>query len=182
MKNKIYLITKNKTKLAASRSVFEKYKINLSSTVEEFEEIQADTCLEIARHTAIAAAKKLKKPVIREDHGLVIDELGVPGPYMSYIEKQIPPEKLLKIMKNFACRSGYFEIATVYADEKCNLFEHVYKVPITFAKKINKKSAGWDCLIRIGKEKRTLTEYPEIERTNIWSKGFEAVAKFISSN
>ena len=47
----VYLITKNQGKIMAAKSVFDKYGVELKNVEQEFPEIQADTSLEIAKHT-----------------------------------------------------------------------------------------------------------------------------------
>jgi len=83
----IYLVTRNPGKLLAAKSIFDKYNIKIQTVEKNYPEIQADTSLEIARHTAMQAAKELNNPAIREDHSLFIEALGIPGPYTNYIEK-----------------------------------------------------------------------------------------------
>lgn len=176
----LYLVTKNQSKLMAAKSAFDKYNIEIISLDKDYPEIQAETSVEIARFTALQAAKDIKSPVVREDHSLFIHALNIPGPYINYIEKKISAEKLLKMLKSFNDRSGYFEIATVYAEPNGKVFKYVFQVPITFGEEIKGNShRGWNGLIRIGDETRAITEYPEQERLHIWNQGYEAVAKYI---
>lgn len=177
--NNLYLITKNQSKLIAAKSTFNKYGIEIISLDKDYPEIQAETSLEIARFTALQAAKEINSPVVREDHSLFIHALNIPGPYTNYIEKKISAKKLLEILKYFNDRSGHFEIATVYAEPNGKVFEYVFQVPITFGEEIKgNNSRGWNGLIRIGDEIRAITEYSEQERLYIWNQGYEAVAKY----
>ena len=77
----IYLVTQNEGKVRAANASFLPFGITLYPVEREFEEVQADTSLEIARFTALQAAKELNRPAIREDHSLFINHLGIPGPY-----------------------------------------------------------------------------------------------------
>lgn len=179
--NSVYLVTKNPGKLMAAKNAFDKYDIKIITPDKDYPEMQADTSLEIARVIAIQAAKELNTPTIREDHSLFIHALGIPGPYINYIEKKISAEKLLEILKNFSDRTGHFEIATVCAEPNGKIFEYVFQVPTTFGEEIKGSNPkGWNGLIRIGDETRAITEYPEGERLHIWSQGYEAVAKHIT--
>lgn len=63
---KIYLITKNPGKLKAAKAVFEKYGIKIEGADKDFPEIQGETSLEVARFTALQAAKDLNAPTIRD--------------------------------------------------------------------------------------------------------------------
>jgi len=162
----------------AAKSVFDKYDIEIENVEKDYPEIQADSSLEIAKYTALEAAKDLNTPTVREDHSLFINVLGIPGPYTSYIEKRISVDKLALLIKRLGNNRGHFEVATVLAYPDKKTFEYVFKVPITFGEEPKgKKTKGWSGLIRLNNEKRAITEYPESERLHIWNKGYEAVAR-----
>lgn len=180
----IILITRNQGKLLAAKSVFDRYKINLESCNEEFPEIQADSSLEIAKHTALEASIKLDKPVIREDHSLYVNALGIPGPYTSFVEKKLSAEKLLEVLTNFTDRTGYFEIATVYAEPSGLTKEFVYQVNIHIKDKIAVADprGGWNGILCLENEERAFTEYPEEERLDVWNKNYSQLAEFLMYN
>ena len=179
----VNIITKNSGKLLAARAVFSKFNIEVNQIDKKFPEIQADTSLEIAKNMALQAIKEFNTPIIREDHSLFINALGIPGPYANFIERKIPVEKLLKILELEEDRSGYFEIATVYAEPNGLIEKYVYQIPIFFEKEIRVPDprGGWSGIIRLADEKRTLTEYPEKERLHIWSKNFLSLAEFLNN-
>ena len=178
----INIITKNPGKIKAAKNVFEKYNIEIEFIEKEYPEIQNSSSMEIARFTAIQAAKDFNKPAIREDHSLFINAFNFPGPYISYIEKQLSAKKLLELLKNQKDRTGYFEIATVYAEPNGKNIEYTFQVPMTFGSEIKTAGKGWDGLIRLFNEARTITEYPEEERLHIWNQGYEAIAKKLIKN
>ena len=183
MSIKIALLTKNSGKRMAAKAVFDKYGIEVVFIDKEYPEIQAATSLEIARFSALQASKELNIPVIREDHSLFINSLGMPGPYANYIERRIPAEKMLKILKDEEDRAGYIELAAVYARPDGFAGEYVYQVPIRIAQE-ERGGMGtrWDSIIMIEKENRTLAEYPEEERLEVWSKNYEEIAKWLLSD
>lgn len=179
---KVYLITRNPGKLQTAKKVFAKYGIELMMPEKDYVEIQASTSSEIAKYTALEAAKELNAPVIREDHSLYINCLGLPGPYTSFIDKKLSADKLLKIMENEQDRTGYFEIATAYAEPSGLVKEFVYQVPIHIKNKevVKDPRNGWDGLLCLAGETRAFTEYPEEERIDSWSKNFNDIAKFLT--
>lgn len=178
---RIYLLTNNPGKLHAAQSAFTQFDIEVCSLDLGIPEIQADTSLEIARTAAIQAAKVSNKPVVREDHSLFIHALGVPGPYTNYIEKQIPAERLISLIKFFGDNAGHFEVATVLAQPSGEVFEYIFDVPVIFGDEVKGKDAkGWNGIIRLLEEKRAITEYPEEERLPIWNQGYLAVAEHIT--
>ena len=179
----VHIITKNPGKRLAAESAFKKYGIAVKFIDKEYPEIQADTSLEIAKFTAVEAAKELGIPVVREDHSLFINALGIPGPYTSFIEKHLPVEKLLKVLEMQEDRSGYFEIATVYAEPDGFIKKYVYKVPVSFKKeiKVQDPRGGWNGIIRLKGEERAFTEYPEEERLSVWNKNYALLGEFLKS-
>jgi inosine/xanthosine triphosphate pyrophosphatase family protein len=181
MNKSIYLVSRNPGKLMAANSIFGQYGITLLPVEKDYPEIQADSSLEIARHTALQAAEDLNAPAVREDHSLFINALGIPGPFTNYIEKKIPAQRLAEIIKLLGDNSGYFEVATVYAEPDGKTFEYVFQVPMTFGGEIKGENPkGWNGLIRLLDETRAITEYPEEERLHIWSQGYQQVAKYLS--
>jgi non-canonical purine NTP pyrophosphatase (RdgB/HAM1 family) len=180
----VYLVTKNPGKIMAAKSVFDKYGIDVKNLNQEFLEIQADTSLEIAKHTAVEASKATNSPVIREDHSLYINALGIPGPYMAFMEKKLSLERLLKILELNSDRTGYFDISTVYAEPGGKILEYSYQVPIYFkaVEMVKDPRGGWNGIICLEGEKRAFTEYPEIERLDFWNKNYIKIAEELSKN
>lgn len=178
----VNILTKNPGKRAAAKKLFDEYKIGVNFIDKDFPEIQAENSLEIAKFTAVSASKELNIPVIREDHSLVINALGIPGPYTSYIEKKLPAGKILKIIADEKDRSGYFEIATVYAEPNGSTKEFVYRVPIEIAteEKGNLQN-GWARIIRLKEETRTFAEYPEEKRLDVWNQNYKSIAEWLLS-
>lgn len=177
----VFLITKNLGKIKSAKSVFDQFSIDLQQISQDFPEIQADSSLEIARHTAIQAANQLKLPVIREDHSLFIHSLGIPGPYTSYIEKKIPPQRLLQLLEVQKDRTGHFEIATVYVGADGTVKEFVYQVPVYFKTQevVRDERGGWNGLICLKGKKKAFTEYSEEDRLEVWSRNYHEIAKCI---
>ncbi len=179
----IYLVTRNKGKLLAANSAFDNTGIFLKPVERDYPEIQADTSAEIAKYTALEAAKNLGAPAIREDHSLVLNALDIPGPYMNYFEKHVPPEKILKILERFNDRSGYFEVATAYAEPDGEVQQFSFRVPFRISKEMRGKlQTGWNKILVLEGETRTLAEYPETERTHIWNKNYLAIVKYLKEN
>lgn len=177
---KIYLSTHNPGKIKAAKSVFDKYGIEVFIVEKDYSEIQADSSLEIAKHSAIQAAKDLGVPVVREDHSLFINALSFPGPYTNYFEKRISAPILLEWLKNYDDRDGYFEIAAVYARPDGSCKEFIYQVPITIAlEEKGELQDGWARILMLKNEGRTFAEYPEQERVSAWNKNYQDIALYL---
>lgn len=177
----IHLLTKNPAKIKAASSVLREYGIEVESIEKEYPEIQADSSIAIARHTAITAAHELNVPVIREDHSLFIHAWGIPGPYTSYIEKRLPVEKLLDLMERESDRTGHFELALAYATPDGAVKEFICSVPIWIKERVEVADprGGWNGVLCLASETRAFTEYPEEERINIWDGNYKEIAKFL---
>lgn len=179
---KIYLSTRNPGKIKAAKSVFDKYNMEILLVEKEYPEIQADSSLEVAKYSAIQAAKDLGVPVVREDHSLFINALKFPGPYTNYFEKYISASMLLEWLKKYDDRDGYFEISAVYAKPNGSVNEFTYKVPITIAlEEKGELQKGWARVLMLKNDLRTFAEYPEQERVSVWNKNYQAIATYIKN-
>lgn len=174
---KIYLVTKNQGKLAAARHAFAGSGFELESVQKDYPEIQADISLEIARFTAQAVAHELNAPALREDHSLCLNAMkGVPGPYMNYFNRRLDENDILNFYKDIIDRSGYFEVGTVLAYPDGASYESVFQVPFTLSyEPRGTLQTGWNRVIILKGESRTLAEYPEQERVHIWNKGYKEI-------
>lgn len=180
MKKEIYLITKNKGKIAAAENTFSKFKILLKNINKEYPEIQSDTSAEIAKFTAILAAKEFNVPVIREDHSLFIKALsGFPGPYTNYFDRNIPAEKILELMKDAKDRTAYMEVAAAYAKPDGTVKEYSFRVPLKVSQKIKGNKKNWDKILMLVDSNKTFAESEDEDNIEIWNKNYLAIAKEI---
>ncbi len=170
----VHLVTKNKGKLMAAQSVFGEGSIELLPVEKDYPEIQADSSIEIARYTALEVAKETNKPAVREDHSIFLHGLsGTPGPYMAFFEKRISPELLLKLLEKVTDRTGYFEVGTSLAFPDGTSQDFSFTVPFSIATEMRGElQGGWNTVIILDGETRTLAEYPETERTHIWNQNY----------
>jgi non-canonical purine NTP pyrophosphatase (RdgB/HAM1 family) len=175
----IHIVSKNKWKVLGAKEAFAKYGIEIKPIKKEYPEIQADSSLEIAKHTALMAAKEFDVPVVREDHSLFLNELGIPGPYTHYMESRIPAEKLASLLKKD--RRGYFEAAAVYAEPDGFTKSFILKVPIKIAKKPRGNRGNCDRILMLGGSNKTFAEAGEWneETVWVWNKNFVKIAKYI---
>jgi non-canonical purine NTP pyrophosphatase (RdgB/HAM1 family) len=175
------LLTSNRGKLAIAQHVFAEHGIEVTSSDLRIPEPQAQTSQEIATAMATQAFTLLKQPVIREDHSFTIPELGMPGPFMAYIEKTMPVEKLAQIVSTLKSTSAYFELAATYCDSE-GIHEFSYRVPVELeAVPRNPQPGTWDSIIRLPSETRCFSEYAEEERDPIWGENYKKIAELITS-
>ena len=162
MKKLLYL-TSNPYKFREAELVLhDQYGFDLEIKDPDFKlyEIQAETCAEVAAFSAKYAADKLGMPCLKSDTGMYIEALGgLPGPYNAYFDKQIGPEKFIKMMESEKNRKAKIE--------HCFAFCEPGKEPVVFsgtstgtiADECRGKDGRWhDFFFVPDGEKRTLAE------------------------
>lgn len=179
----VYLLTGNPGKIAAANLIFERFGVEVLPLELDIPEIQATSSQEIARNAAQEAFERTNKPVIREDHSFFIDELGIPGPYMAYMDKKVSVEQLLKMLDTLSSRDGHFELAAAYVDANGKLHEFSYRVPVEFSRTAQGNSdQRWERVIKFKDDDRVFAEYPETERASVWTKNYEQIAQLMAAN
>ncbi len=180
MNHTVYLLTSNADKVKAAESIFSPHGVRLELLVPDIREIQATGSAEIARAMAVGAHEQTGKAVIREDHSFYIKELNIPGPFMAYADKAISAQQLLAILDTLTSREAYFELAAAYVDDAGEVREFSYRVPVMMATEIRgSDKLRWERLMMLPGESTTFAEGGADERVALFSKNYEAIAKFI---
>ncbi|HEU4966437.1 MAG TPA: non-canonical purine NTP pyrophosphatase [Candidatus Saccharimonadales bacterium] len=178
----IYLLTGNPDKIKAANLVFNKCDIEVLPLELDIPEIQSSSSMEIAHYMVDQAYKMTGKPTVREDHSFFIKDLGFPGPFMTYADKAISPEKLLKIIDTLPSREAYFELGAAYVDEQGMIHEFSYQVPVVMAKELRGSNTfRWERLMMFPGDTRTFAELNADARAEVWTKNFEAIARLIQA-
>lgn len=98
----INFITSNKNKVAALERSFVtagRLDVKVNQVQVEIIEPQLNNIADVSKYKALEAFKILKKPVLVEDGGLVIEALdGFPGPYTKYVLATIGVDGILRLM------------------------------------------------------------------------------------
>ena len=85
---------------------------------------------------------------------------------MSYFGEKMSDKDLLNLFKNQQNRTGYFEVATVLAFPDGKTINSIFKVNFTLSEQSKGElQSGWNRIIMLEGETRTLAEYPESEAT-----------------
>lgn len=181
MQKTIHLITGNPGKLLAAQKAFSKYNIQVNQIDTDYPEIQAMNSAEIAKHTAIQAAKDHQVIVVREDHSMFIPSLGgFPGPYTSYFDKTMPVEILLKMLSNFQDRNAEMELAAAIAFPNGNIKEFSYRVPLKLADSPKGDKRNWDKILMLAEGNKTFSETNEEENVDVWLKNYDAIGEYLT--
>lgn len=124
---KINFVTANKMKFEIAQAYFEKLSGDYELVQYEIDtpEIQDESVEEIARQSAVWAAKETGEPCIKMDIGFFVTALnGFPGPFVKYINDWFTQDDFLKLMEDKDDRGAYFEDATAigYPDGTSKVF------------------------------------------------------------
>lgn len=113
---KIYYVTGNKMKIDFVNMIFKDHDIEVIQEKMETPEIQSLDCEEVSKYSACYACDKLKKPVLKNDSGIIIPALnGFPGALTKYAEETLKAEGFLKLLEG-KDRSCYWVEVLTYKD------------------------------------------------------------------
>lgn len=112
----INFVTHNLGKVKEARIALEP-EIKVIHVNLEYDEIQHDDVVHIAKVSAEQVSQLLKKPIVVDDSGLFIDALnGFPGAFSSTIHKQIGLAGILKLMEGADNRNVSYKAAVAYCE------------------------------------------------------------------
>lgn len=179
---KINYVTENWAKIKNAKMILGPLGIEINNIKMETIEIQSNDVEEIAKYSAKQASQKLKCDVLKNDSGLFIEELkGFPGPYTHYADETISEDGILKLMEGKENRKAYFKEVLAY----CEYGEE----PVTFTSitpgTIDTKKSGtygwsWDFIFIPEGSSKTLGNYPDEIRLDMWSKdAYDKLAKYL---
>jgi XTP/dITP diphosphohydrolase len=120
----LYFATSNQGKLREARRVLEPLGFSVQNEDIKGVEIQADTTGQVAAYSSRAAARSLGRPVIVEDAGLFVEELGgFPGVYSAYVFKTLGVQGIITLLgaaaaqgKKKTTRAARFASSVAYCE------------------------------------------------------------------
>ncbi|MGB3945837.1 MAG: non-canonical purine NTP pyrophosphatase [Candidatus Saccharimonadales bacterium] len=173
---KINFITTNTMKFDIAKAYFEKIAGNYELTQHAIDtpEIQDKSVVEIARQSALWAAKETGMPCIKMDVGFYISALnGFPGPFVKYVNDWLTQDDFLKLMQGKNDRSAYFEDATAigYPDGTSEVFSLINRGSIALSK--DPENNRWPAnllFIPVGYE-HALGSMSDADQNQYWGDG-----------
>jgi XTP/dITP diphosphohydrolase len=182
VKKVAFFVTGNVHKFYEARKVLAEYNISTAMLNLEAVEIQDDSVENIAKVSAVDAAKKSNLPVFVEDAGLFAKALnGFPGPYSSYVYRTLGTKGILKLMQNERKRDAYFLSVVAFSnpqelsEPKC--FQGEVEGKITYEER-GKQGFGFDPIFQpYGGNGKTFAEMITQEK-NKYSHRAQALRKF----
>lgn len=113
----ILYVTGNRVKVELAKLIYKDLGVDIVQYDMETPEIQADSCEEVAKFSCEYAANLLKKPVLKNDSGLVIEALnGFPGAYAKYAEATLKADGFIRLMEGIENRRCYWVEALAYCE------------------------------------------------------------------
>lgn len=150
----------------------------------EVPEIQSVDLAEIVEYKARAAYDKIKRPVIVEDTGLVINSLGkLPGPFIKWFLEEVGLEKICRLADISDDRSATASAAFAYYDGKTlKVFDS--KLPGNIPQKPRGDAGfGWNPIFVPAGSDQTLGEMDDetFKSFYVQIKPFAQVKEFLAS-
>jgi S-adenosylmethionine:tRNA ribosyltransferase-isomerase/non-canonical purine NTP pyrophosphatase (RdgB/HAM1 family) len=113
----IAFVTSNPGKVKTAREHLAAAGITVDQVSLDLDEIQSVDTLDVAMHKAQQAYRALKRPLIIEDSGFCIDELGgYPGPMVKHALTAIGAKGIARLADMTATRQCHFVSCLVYID------------------------------------------------------------------
>ena len=143
----------------------------LGHTIDELEEIQADSIEEVAKYSSKCASDILKVSTLKNDSGLVIPSLnGFPSAYTKYVEETITEEGILKLMEGKENREAYFIEVLAYTPYGKEPMVFTSKTYGTIApRKEGNYGWGYDKIFIPDGETKPLATFPDETRFQFWN-------------
>lgn len=176
----IFFATGNIHKFNEARRILAEYKIATAMIKVKALEIQDDNIENIARLSAIDAARKINLPVIVEDAGLFINALnGFPGPYSSYVYRTVGKEGIIKLLEGVSNREAYFKSVVAFCSPNGNVicFEGIAKGKIAIEPR-GSGGFGFDPIFEPAEQPGKTFGEMSIENKNRFSHRAKALKKF----
>jgi XTP/dITP diphosphohydrolase len=112
--NKVVYVTGNRNK---ANHLTDLLGIDIDYMNVSVDEIQSMDVVEVARHKAVSAYKKVNRPVLVEDQAVYLNALGgFPGPFVKFMTESSGIESLARILDSYDDRSCLARDVFVYYD------------------------------------------------------------------
>jgi XTP/dITP diphosphohydrolase len=175
----LHFVSSNRNKYLEIQSHLQKYGVVVEFSNQRLIEIQSDSIKEIAVEKSKRAFALLSKPIIVEDDGLFIDELGgFPGQYSSYAYKTIGNNGILKLLSNSKQRFAAFKSFFAFCSDGENPLGFEGEVEGKVSYNITEGGWGYDPIFIPDGSSLTFGQLQMIDRKIEFSHRSKALSKF----
>lgn len=148
MMKSVTMVTGNLGKWKVASDIFEKYNVELFHEKMDTPEIQSYDVEEVSKYSAIYAASKLNRSVIKSDVGYYIKSLnGFPGPFLRYINTYLTSEEILKLMEDKKDRTILLKECLTFATPNGSIKQFVNEEEATIAKEALGEGTTFDRIV-----------------------------------
>ena len=147
-------------------------------------EIQADSVEEVAKYSAKWASEQLKCNVVKNDTGIMIDELGgFPAAYTHYVQDTLGEKGVLKLMKGVENRKAKFVQALAFCEYGKEPIVIVSKREGEIAlEKSGEYGWSWDFIFIPKGQTKTMGNFKDEDRWNLWNTtGYLKLAEYLNN-
>ena len=143
----IYFLSSNIYKIKEVESILNSDKIKIIPIKIKISEIQSDDMTEIVTDKAIQAFRKVGRPILVEQTGLLIKEFGnLPGGLTQIFWDSLEADKFSKIFSNIGVAEVCAKTVLAFCDGKhIHTFEGTVDGHIVFPPR-GDRSFQWDCV------------------------------------
>lgn len=166
----INYVTGNKGKVDLANLIYKDYDIEIIQKDIDTPEIQDINPSEVAKYSAKYAADLLGVPVLKNDSGLVIEELnGFPGAFAKYAEETIKAEGFIKLLDGVENRRAYWieSLAFAYPGSEPVVFTS-YSYGTISTNVREGRGYDYDKIFIPDKDTRTFSEMSELEQLSFF--------------
>jgi len=144
----ITMVTGNIGKWKIAKDIFNKNNIILKQEKIETPEIQDYNVEEVSKYSALYAAKKLKRNVIKSDVGYYIESLGgFPGPFVKYVNNMLSSYDILKMMRGKKNRTIFLKECLTFATPRGYIKQFVSVEKATISTKVYGEGSTFDKIV-----------------------------------
>jgi XTP/dITP diphosphohydrolase len=164
---KLLFVTGNKNKFIEAERILKEYGIIIDHFDLPHNEVRAESCEEVARHSLHSLHRHLDVPFFVEDAGLFIEALnGFPGTFSAWVFKKLGNEGILKLMEGKKNRNAVFKSAVaVFYHGQSKIFSGEVKGKIAL-KEAGKEGFGFDPIFLPQGCKKTFAENEKLKLIN----------------
>ena len=171
MKNmEIFYVTSNEGKFLEAKALIP----GLKQSSLDLEEIQSLDPLEIAKHKALAAMKKVKsKSLVVDDVSLYLEafDYKLPGPLIKWFLLSVGSKGIYEIAEKFK-KYGAFAVCTLcYVDRKGKIKVFTGKAKGKIVSSSNNSNKSWDYVFMLDGKDKTFAEMSIYEKNLISHRG-----------
>jgi len=164
---KVLFSTTNKHKIKEAQEIGKIYDIEFEQINCPYPEIRDEDFENVAKEGVKYVYEKIKKPVIVEDSGIVIDALnGFPGTFSAFVEKKIGNNGILNLMKDIEegkRTARYISVVAFFDGKILKTFKGIVEGKISTEER-GSGGFGYDPVFIPEGYKNTFGENPELKK------------------